>query len=184
MLPYNKHSERVYTMAIKRLDMKNPKKIKHVHVFDLDGVLLDSSHRYLTVTINGKEKICLDHWRENEKLNHLDKALPLAEYYKKLLTTKNCFVIIATSRILKVSDYTHISNVLGLPDGIVSRLHNKQKGASMKIKGINRILEDCELSQHITNNNITVYEDNIEYLKGICDSLKCIGVYIPSNQGH
>lgn len=182
MLPYNKHSERVYTI-MKRLDIKNPKKIKHVHVFDLDGVLLDSSHRYTTININGKERICLDHWRENEKLNHLDKPLPLAGYYKKLLATKNCFVIIATSRIIKATDLKHITDVLGLPDAIVSRLHNKQKGAELKVKGILRIFEDCEITL-TSSNNITVYEDNIEYLKGLCDTLKCNGVYIPSNQGH
>lgn len=170
-------------MSKKRLDMKNPKKIKFIDIFDIDGVLLDSSHRYLTIETKKGLKIDLNHWRENEHLCLNDSVLPMAEQYKKLLEYKTHFVIIATSRILKPLDYDFIEKNIGLPDAIVSRLHNKQKGHDLKINGILRIIQDCNLS-HIDYRNITVFEDNIQYLKGICDFFQCNGVYVPSKQGH
>lgn len=170
-------------MTKKRLDSKNPTIIKHIAVFDIDGVLLDSSHRYRTVLTKKGERIDLDHWRENEHLCVNDSRLPTATEYEKLLHRKNTFVIIATSRILKSQDYNCIENMLGFPDSIVCRKHNKQKGHILKIDGIQRVIQDCNLS-HINMQNMTIYEDNIIYLKGICDYFKCKGIYIPSIQGH
>lgn len=166
-----------------RLDMKKSKKIKYINIFDVDGVLACSAHRYKTIETKKGLKIDLDYWRSNEHLCVNDSLLPTAELYKKLLAFNTHFVIVATSRILKPLDYDFIDKNIGLPDAIVSRLHNKQKGHDLKINGILRIIQDCNLS-HVDYKNITVYEDNIHYLKGICDYFQCKGVYIPSKQGH
>lgn len=162
---------------------KTATKIKYIDIFDIDGVLLDSSHRYRTITTKKGERIDLNHWRENEHLCLNDSRLPTALQYDKSLMSQNRFVIIATSRILRAKDYQAIENLLGMPDSIVGRSHNKQKGHNLKISGIQRIIQDCNL-QHVKNENMTVYEDNITYLKGICDFFKCKGIYIPSTQGH
>ena len=157
-------------------------------VFDIDGVLLDSSHRYRTiVNENGQEKIDLNHWRKNERHCKKDKPLELAEKYKKLLKQKNAFVIIATSRIIKTKDYRTIKVKLGLPHAIVSRNNNAQKGGQLKLNGILSVMDKANL---YNIKKIDIFEDNIEYLKTIADGLKnTLNIetnahYIISNQGH
>lgn len=163
--------------------MKKAQLIKKIDVFDIDGVLLDSTHRYRTLSTKKGEKIDLRHWRENEHLFFNDKKLPTSLQYEKCLNAKNTFVIIATSRILSPKEYEFIDLTLGFPDSMVSRSHNKQKGGLLKCEGIQRVIQDCNL-QHVKMENMTIYEDNIQYLKVICDYFKCCGVYIPSAQGH
>lgn len=163
--------------------MKNQKKIKHIKIFDIDGVLLDSSHRYRTIVDKKGERIDLDHWREHEPKCIYDTTLPLADLYKCFLGRQNTFVIIATSRVLKALDYSVISEKLGEPDGYISRLHNGQKGGNLKLQGIKWLINECNLV-HVLPENITVYEDNIKYLKTLCDGLNCQGIYVPSKQGH
>lgn len=160
-----------------------PNTIKYIKIFDIDGVLLSSLHRYATKTIKGKEKLDLDYWVENQHLCVNDSILPHAELYKKSIQTKNTFVIIATSRLLLSDDYMTIGKLLGMPDGIVSRLHDEQDTQKMKIKGIERIINDCNL-HHVKSDNIIMYEDNAKNLKSICDHFQCLGVYVPSKQGH
>lgn len=163
--------------------MKNNKLIKRIAVFDIDGVLLCSLHRYKTIASKKGERIDLQFWRENEKNCIQDKPLPLAETYKKFLKQRNTFVIIATSRVMKALDYSTIAEKIGEPDAYISRIHNGQKGGLMKLNGIKWLISECNL-QHVTTDNITIYEDNINYLKTLCDGLNCHGIYVPSKQGH
>ena len=163
-------------------------KFKEIHCFDIDGVLLDSSHRYRTIIgKDGKHKIDLNHWRENEVNCLQDPLLPMAETYKRLLLKKSAFVIIATSRIMRALDYKVIEEKLGLPDVFISRINNEQKGGMLKLRGLLHIINECNL-QHI--DNISIYEDNAEYLKIIADGIfqnldiNPKAFYIPSLQGH
>ena len=172
-------------MTVKRTTPKGnkPNIIKYIEIFDIDGVLLSSLHRYKTKQTKKGEKLDLKHWVENQHLCVNDSLLPLSVKYKKSINTKNTFVIVATSRLLLANDYMTIGKLLGMPDSIVSRLHDEQDTQKMKIKGIERIITDCNL-QHVQPLNITMYEDNINNLKSICDYFQCKGVYIPSKQGH
>lgn len=163
-------------------------KFKEIHLFDIDGVLLDSSHRYKTIIgKDGKHKIDLDHWRENEVNCLQDPLLPMAETYKRLLLKKSAFVIIATSRIMKALDYKSIEEKLGLPHAFISRINDEQKGGMLKLRGLLHVINECNL-HHVEN--ISIYEDNAEYLKIIADGIfQGLGInptafYIPSNQGH
>ncbi len=57
--------------------------IKKVKIYDMDGTIVDSTHRYKTIKdINGNEKIDLEYWRNNEFRAFDDELLPLAEQYK------------------------------------------------------------------------------------------------------
>lgn len=163
---------------------KERNKIKHIVVFDIDGVLLDSTHRYRTVSTSKGEKIDLQHWVENKDKCLNDSRLPTAILYDKFLNRQNTFVIIATSRIMLARDYQAIDSLLGFPDSIVSRSTNEQKGGILKIQGIQRVIEDCNLNHINLASNMVIYEDNMKYLKEICDFFKCKGIYIPSNQGY
>ena len=162
--------------------------IKKCYIFDIDGVLLDSSHRYkLVLSRGGKARIDLDHWRENEHRTVEDKVLPLAAHYKKVLKQMNSFVIIATSRIMSAIDYQVIEEKLGKPHALISRLTNEQKGGDLKLNGIIRTLADLNLNSIDT---FHIFEDNVQYLKHIADGIKQhynvqpFAHYIVSKQGH
>lgn len=162
--------------------------IKKCYIFDIDGVLLDSSHRYkLVLSKEGKARIDLEHWRANEHRTIEDTPLPTADIYKKVLKQKNSFVIIATSRIMSAVDYQVIEEKLGKPHALISRLTNEQKGGDLKLNGVIRTLADLNLTNI---NTFHIFEDNATYLKHIADGIKQqynvqpFAHYIVSNQGH
>lgn len=164
------------------------KKIRTLYIFDIDGVLLDSSHRYrVELSKDGKQKIDLKHWRANEHKTLQDEPLPLAATYKKVLQQKSSFVIIATSRIMSAIDYQVIESKLGKPHALISRLTNEQKGGDLKLNGVLRLINDLNLK---SIDKVHIYEDNIQYLKYIADGIKNnLNImpeahYIVSNQGH
>ena len=162
--------------------------IKKCYIFDIDGVLLDRSHRYkLVLSKDGKARIDLEHWRANEHRTIEDKLLPLSEHYKKVLKQKNSFVIIATSRIMSAVDYQVVEKKLGKPHALISRLTNEQKGGDLKLNGVIRTLADLKLTNI---NTFHIFEDNATYLKHIADGIKQhynvqpFAHYIVSNQGY
>ena len=156
-------------------------KINRVSIYDMDGTIVCSLHRYRTIVDADCERIDLNYWRENEYRAMEDSLLPLAEQYKMDLQDENCFVIIATARILRNPDYTFIREILGEPDYIISRAENDStSGSKLKINGLAKFFNLIPFK----NAEFTFYEDNVKYLKAVCDRFNIRGVYIPSKQGH
>ena len=157
-------------------------KISRVSIFDMDGVLVDSSHRYKTLTKpDGTIAIDLDHWRENEHLAMQDKPGPMFDQYRRELADKNTFVIIATARQLNGPDWQYIREILGEPDFIIWRKHgDEQSGKTLKANGLAKFFNLISFK----GSEFVFYEDNIHYLKYVCDRFNIRGVYIPSVQGH
>lgn len=153
--------------------------MKKVAIYDMDGTIVCSLHRYRTID----NKIDLQYWRDNEYLAGNDSLLPLAEQYKKDLADNDTFVIIATARVLHDADREFINNVLGKPNHIISRKNgDNRSGGLLKILGLNKLFS---LKQFATaKKNAIFYEDNTSYLKAVCDYFNITGVYIPSKQGH
>lgn len=155
--------------------------IKRVSIWDLDGTIIDSSHRYRTrVDNNGDLKIDLEYWRENESRVWEDTLLPLYSKYREDLQNPEVFVIIATARVLNTPDIEYIEKVLGKPDYIIGRKSgDNQSGKYLKAKGIQKFfnLKPFKFAEWV------FYEDNIEYLKYVCDKFDIQGVYCPSCQG-
>ena len=146
----------------------------------MDGTIVCSLHRYKTID----NKIDLAYWRDNEYRAGDDSLLPLAEQYKSDLADNDCFVIIATARILREPDLEFIDTKLGKPDYIISRKDNDSRsGALLKVLGLNKLFSLKQFKQ-IKSDMIVFYEDNVSYLKAVCDKFNCRGVYIPSKQGH
>lgn len=152
-------------------------------IFDMDGVLIDSSHRYKTVIHDGVEKIDLPYWRANEYRACKDSFLPaFYSHYIPALDNPNCLVVIATARVLNTPDINFLNYHMPRPDFIISRPSGcNTSGGKLKVSGINRLRN---LRQFKNISSITVFEDNIQYLKYMCDTLQCNGIYIPSIQGH
>ena len=160
---------------------------KRIHVYDCDGILLNSLHRYKTKG----GKIDLDHWRENNTRENIlkDKPSVLANHYKESLENPDIFVIIATARACEYNDanYEVINSKLGKPDLFVHREGAKDTrgGAALKIEGILPAL----MRKDLTEATIHVYEDNHNYLHDLCIAFrnfgfKTIGHFNPSYQGH
>lgn len=156
-------------------------KITRVAIYDMDGTIVDSSHRYRTIVDENGERIDLDHWRENEYRAMDDKLLPMAEQYKADLLDPHCYVIIATARVMHEPDWQFVREILGEPDYFISRKDgDSQSGKTLKINGLARFFNLVTFK----NADFVFYEDNISYLKAVCDRFNIRGVYIPSKQGH
>lgn len=156
--------------------------IKRLAIYDMDGTIVDSTHRYKTKMENGVEKIDLQFWRDNEYRAYDDSLLPMAEQYKADLADNECYVIIATARIIRDADMRFIQDKLGMPDYIISRKgdNDNRSGGELKVKGLQRFFN----LKNFKNAVAVFYEDNTAYLKKVCDTFKITGVYVPSNQGH
>ena len=151
--------------------------IKTIAIYDMDGTIVDSTHRYRT--IDGK--IDLQYWRDNQHKAMGDSLLPLSEQYKKDIADTNCYVIIATARVMNEPDYLFVDTILGKPDYIISRKEGDSiSGGLLKINGLTKFFN----LRNFKNAVAVFYEDNATYLKTVCDKFNIKGVYIPSNQGH
>lgn len=161
-------------------EQTNPKKIMAINriaIYDMDGTIVDSTHRYRTID----NKIDLDYWRANEYKAMQDSLLPLAEQYKRDLADANCYVIIATARVMHEPDYKFVNEILGKPDYIISRKDGDTvSGGILKIRGLQKFFN----LKNFRNAAAVFYEDNTAYLKAVCDKFNIMGVYVPSNQGH
>jgi len=95
--------------------------IEKIHIYDMDGTIVSSLHRYRTKVKNGKEMIDLEHWLENEHKAGNDSFLPHAAQYWDDLRNPLIYVVIATARVLNKADKDFINQRLGKPDHIISR---------------------------------------------------------------
>ena len=155
--------------------------IKRIYVFDIDGVLLDSSHRFKTDPVT--HKIDLPYWIENctpEKVAQ-DVPLPTANLYKKLLLNPSAYVIIATARVMAKADWQSIEKHLGMPNHFIHRkAGDMQSGVTLKGNALKRLFT---LKQY-SGKMVTFFEDNIDYLHGLTKmGLIHQPVYIHSKQG-
>jgi phosphoglycolate phosphatase-like HAD superfamily hydrolase len=155
--------------------------IKRVRIYDMDGTIVCSLHRYRTIIDERGERIDLDYWRENEYRALDDSLLPLVEEYWQDLDDPETYTIIATARVLGEPDREFIRDTLGEPDYIVSRKQgDTQSGRTLKIGGLAKFFNLVNFQ----TDDVVFYEDNVEYLKAVCDRFGIRGVYIPSKQGH
>ena len=155
--------------------------IKKIHVYDMDGCIVDSSHRYKTLECG--TKIDLPYWIANEHRTLEDTLLPLAKQYQDDIVNPEIFTIIATARIWCDLTQKFAETVLGLPNFKVARKdrNDNRGGAALKIAGVKRIMN---LRQFKNVSEIHVFEDNIQYMNDVSKALGATGHYFPSCQGH
>ena len=97
-----------------------------IAVFDLDGTVIDSSHRALT---NEKGGINIENWRTHTREQILnDKELPLISFMRECIKHKATRTWICTSRTLSKADYDLLDR-LGIrgADLILSRDENDNR---------------------------------------------------------
>jgi len=156
--------------------------IKHFAIYGLDGTLVDSSHRYRTVTDTaGITRIDLPYWRGNEHRAGDDSLLPLAAQYRRDLLDEYTYVIIATARTMNGPGWRFVDQVLGKPDYLISRrAGDDRSGGLLKVLGLQKFFN----LKNFRDAEAVFYEDNAQYLRTVCDHFRIRGVYIPSVQGH
>ena len=155
---------------------------KQIHIYDMDGTIVDSLHRYRVNPETGK--IDLQFWIDHDKPEFIAKDKPkgaLAEQYREQIADPEVYVVIATARVLKAADYEWIENNLGMPNKIISRngRDDNRKGAKMKIDGL-RYLKNLRQFANIPK---WFYEDNRDYLYPVANYLSAIPIFCPSKQG-
>jgi hypothetical protein len=78
-------------------------------------------------------------------------------------------------------DWQFVKEILGEPDYFISRkAGDNVSGKTLKINGLAKFFNLVTFK----NADFVFYEDNISYLKAVCDRFNIRGVYIPSVQGH
>lgn len=153
--------------------------IKRVSVYDMDGTIVCSLHRYRTMPCG--TKIDLQYWQDNQHRAYDDSLLPMAKQYQDDIADPECYVIIATARVMGDADMAFIRDKLGMPNHIISRKDgDSTSGGLLKINGLAKFFN----LRNFANATWVFYEDNASYLKAVCDHFRIHGVYIPSRQGH
>ena len=89
-------------------------------IFDLDGTVIDSSHRALA---NADGSMNLDFWRENSTAEMVakDKLLPLADGWRSLVGDSRHQIVVMTARVMGEADYDFLINNGLIADFIYSR---------------------------------------------------------------
>lgn len=158
--------------------------VKAIHIYDFDGTLVDSSHRYRTITDPcGTERIDLPYWIENEHRALEDSLLPLAERFRQECHDPEILVIVATARIWCAATIAFVKREDLQPDFVVARRNRQDTrgGAELKIEGIREIVEHYDLEGV---DEYHVFEDNVSYLETLCKAFKAVGHLYISRQGH
>ena len=132
-------------------------------IWDLDGTVIDSSHRYSTLE-NGD--IDLPRWiADNTRANiEQDKLLPLAELMKSNYRQGD-IVIINTARVLGVWDHCFLAENGIKAHFILSRAIGDNRGdAEMKRQKLFALFADLKVPFSRWSKASTFYDDNLGVL--------------------
>ncbi len=143
--------------------------IKKIYIYDLDGVLVNSLHRYRNLP-NGS--IDLKYWFANQIPEQIakDTLLPMAARYKAALINPAIYVIIATARLCKAYDFEFIRERLGQPDKIICRVtHDPIPDSVMKKKELKKLFQ----LKQFANLEKHFWDDSIKNLYAVSE----LGVY-------
>ena len=128
-------------------------------IWDLDGTVIDSSHRYSTLA-NGD--IDLPRWiADNTRENiEQDKLLPLARLMRSNYRQGDT-VIICTARVLGVYDHCFLADHGIKAQFILSRAIGDNRGdAEMKRQKLLALFADLSIPFARWTRNATFYDDN------------------------
>lgn len=125
-------------------------------VFDIDGVLVDSSHRYRNLPDG---TIDLAYWLENNTPEQIakDKLLPLSITYRNAISHPDYYVIIATARQAGDADFEYIREKLGFPQHMIYRKPGDHRPDwLLKLSALRKLLN----LRQFWMTPIIVFEDN------------------------
>lgn len=155
-------------------------KKRKIKIYDLDGTLVNSSHRYRNLP-NGS--VDIEHWLENSTAEKVSKdtLLPLSEEYKKDIADPNVYVVIITARVETKYCRKYIEENLGLPDQLIFRPEgNTEPDYILKIREVNKRIRRIPT---LGTKSVFFYDDNFKNVRAFAQ-LGIQSTYVPSNQGH
>lgn len=152
--------------------------IKNIQIFDLDGTVIDSSHRQLYDPITGA--LDLAHWVEKSSHKNVmkDSLLPLAEFWHKLLRDTNDYIMICTARVMDKADFEFLEKHGLYANKIYSRPNGNTLGdAILKVMQLRSFLN----LQQFKNASTVMYDDNAS----VRQAVRQIGITAihPNNMG-
>lgn len=153
-------------------------RLRTIHVFDLDGVLVDSSHRYRNLP-NGA--IDLDYWLANRTAENIakDKLLPFAKKYRRDVAADHIYTVICTARQDMPEDVDYIVSHLGAPDKLIMRrAGDNTPDGQLKRRELARLFNLRQFS-HLPR---FFWDDNPKNLAACFDLFTRV-FHIQSNQG-
>jgi hypothetical protein len=157
---------RLLAITLQRYGQMNRYKI-----WDLDGTVIDSSHRYSTLP-NGD--IDLPRWiADNTRANiEQDTLLPLARLMQSN-HRQGDIVIICTARVLGVWDHCFLADHGIKAQFILSRALGDNRGdAEMKRQKLLALFADLKIPFARWTRNATFYDDN----QGVLDMAEKLGI--------
>ena len=140
-----------------------------LYIFDLDGTVIDSSHRQNTLP-NGS--LDLAHWIENNTPKKIlaDSLLPLAEKMREVNRELDKVAII-TARVIQDADLAFLKRNDLRFDYLFSRAQgNTSPDDILKKRAILKLARKLQRSMNWMRKNTVFFDDNLEVL-GIMDSM-------------
>ena len=140
-------------------------------IWDLDGTVIDSSHRYSTLP-NGD--IDLPLWIADNTRDNIakDQLLPLARLMRSNYRQGD-IVIICTARVLGVWDHVFLADHGIKAHFILSRALGDNRGdAEMKRQKLLALFADLKVPFARWTRNATFYDDNL----GVLDMAEKLGI--------
>ena len=140
-------------------------------IWDLDGTVIDSRHRYSTLE-NGD--IDLPKWISDNTRENIDKdsLLPLAELMRSNYRQGD-IVIICTARVLGIWDHCFLADNDLKAHFVLSRALGDNRGdAEMKKAKLIALFADLKIPFARWTKNATFYDDNV----GVLSMAESIGI--------
>lgn len=110
---------------------------QEIRVYDVDGVLVDSSHRYRNLPDGS---IDLTYWKDNAHKVNEDTLLPHVAQYRADCKSSEIYVIVCTARELHPRDLAFITGTLGKPNKIIMRpIGDNTPDAILKTRALSRL---------------------------------------------
>lgn len=134
-------------------------------IFDLDGTVIDSSHRHLSKEDGSLD---LDHWIENctaEKIA-ADRLLPLATAMRRMHAVGH-HIVVCTARVMSEHDLAFLDNN-NLPyHAMLSRLEgDTRRDGEMKVDKLWKYLFDRGYAS-IREANCIMFDDNLSVIEAM-----------------
>jgi len=140
-----------------------------LYIFDLDGTVIDSSHRQNT---RPDGSLDLAHWIENNTVDKIlaDSLLPLAEKMRSVRSVKDTVAVI-TARVIQDADLAFLKRHNLKFDYLYSRAQgNNTPDDLLKRRAILRLAKKLQRSMAWMRKNTVFFDDNLEVL-GIMESM-------------
>ena len=140
-----------------------------LYIFDLDGTVIDSSHRQNTLPDGSLD---LAHWVENNTVDKIlaDSLLPLAEKMRSVRSVKDTVAVI-TARVIQDAALAFLKRNDLKFDFLYSMAEgNHTPDDLLKRRAILKLAKKLQRSMAWMRKNAVFFDDNLEVL-GIMDSM-------------